>query len=684
MRGKADSSSSPLPANEVASGAGDGADVDAFFAASGLEGVEDEGYESVVVGRRVRITDDASGFAETLDVTDTRERFTTAADVLSRAAGVQVRKTGGAGAPSMMGIRGSTSRQVPIYLNGVEIGGAGSSAVDLSDFSLDLLDSIEVYRGSAPIAVGQSGIGGAVVLRTPNLENPFSRVTGTIGSFGTRRLSVGHGTPIGKGNGLMVLTAEHSDGDFPYLNRNGTPLVDCDDRIDLRSNNHHTAYSVLLDLGGPLGKWRWGLTDALVAKHGGAPGMENLPTETASTARLRNITSARLVGPIGDRATLSLDVGFIHMKDEFKDPQNDFRQTTAFHDARARSVPAKAILSVQWKKAGETSIVVDNRFEVLHREENNFVDSTALPEVMHDSVRLGASQRWQPVPVLTIEPALRLDVEYDRISETEGNQGTAAFAVPSLGVKVDPLHWLTLRAGVGRYVRTPDLDELYGAFGSVVGNPKLDAEDAVNGDAGATVHYAGRNGWQLSAEAAWFCSYVDNLIVYETNSQYEIRPENSGKAVIQGAETGVHIRAADMVSLKAVYTFLYTANRSGVPYYEGNRLPGKPVHQVYGKVEFGGEGKHLGGLLWLDADFAGETYLKKSNQADSAVPARLFLGAGYRLTHKKSGTSLTLEVHNALNHITAKTGNGETSPISDFVGFPLPGREIFLTFAWKG
>jgi hypothetical protein len=75
---------------------------DAFFGASEI--AQDEGYESVIVARRVLVTDETSGFAETIDVKDKTDSLTTAADVLSRSAGVQVRRLGGLGSPATLSI----------------------------------------------------------------------------------------------------------------------------------------------------------------------------------------------------------------------------------------------------------------------------------------------------------------------------------------------------------------------------------------------------------------------------------------------------------------------------------------------------------------------------------------------------------------------------------------------------
>ncbi len=217
-----------------------------------------------------------------------------------------------------------------------------------------------------------------------------------------------------------------------------------------------------------------------------------------------------------------------------------------------------------------------------------------------------------------------------------------------------------------------------------MGNPKLSEETAINGDAGLTVVKEFSRRSSLRIDSAWFSSFARDLIVYEQNSQDSVRPENVGKAVLQGMENNFILTLFETADLNVNYTYLYAVNRSDIPYYNGRRLPGKPAHRLYARIETGRESQGVGGRLWLDFDFSGNTFLKQSNQEEYEVPARFIMGAGYRLSHGRSGTSLTLEIRNALNQIEAMSKDGRVAPIRDYVGFPLPGREVFVTFAWKG
>ncbi|HMB30873.1 MAG TPA: TonB-dependent receptor plug domain-containing protein, partial [Desulfohalobiaceae bacterium] len=88
------------------------------------------------------------------------------AEVIEKEAGVQVRQSGGLGSFSSVSLRGSSSDQVMVFLDGVLLNDASGGGVDLSNISLSDVESIEIYRGITPANFGRSSIGGAINIRT--------------------------------------------------------------------------------------------------------------------------------------------------------------------------------------------------------------------------------------------------------------------------------------------------------------------------------------------------------------------------------------------------------------------------------------------------------------------------------------------------------------------------------------
>ncbi|HUT76819.1 MAG TPA: TonB-dependent receptor, partial [Polyangia bacterium] len=258
------------------------------------------------------------------------------------------------------------------------------------------------------------------------------------------------------------------------------------------------------------------------------------------------------------------------------------------------------------------------------------------------------------------------------------------FWSPALGARLEIAAGLFLRANGGRYLRAPDLAELYGDRGAVVGNPDLVPEVGWNADAGATWIRQGSSAGLtlLRLDAAWFGSWAEDLIAYVQNSQRTIRPENVDAARILGVETMLRLVLFDLVSLQGNYTYLNTINRSEKPYHDGRRLPGRPEHEAYARLGVERVFERWGGAVWIDADYAGNVYLDQANLKDDAV-GRLLFGLGYRLERPREGLALTLEVKNIFDTISVEDARGNDRPVRDYEAYPLPGRTFLATIHYR-
>jgi len=650
----------------------------------------DETYETVVKSYRVRPTDETTGIAETIDVSQEVKTVATVSKVLGEAVGVQVRKLGGLGSYSAASIRGSTSSQVPVFLDGVQLNAGGFPSVDLGDLNLSTFGEIEIYRGGAPVALGVSGIGGAVALKTRRFDESISQIALSFGSWNSKRIVVLQGMPIGKLQALTILTAQSADGDFEYLNQNGTLRNDADDSIDHRQNNAHIMYSGLLKLDRSVGDWDWTLLNDLFVKRHGVSGIGNIPTRNASLRTLRDTVTLRLKIDFTRRLNLVLEANYLGIRSDFDDLENEIG---VGHQRTVSSVDTAAIgatSTVDWSYINTTVLRASTRYEVFSfKEIMQDVYSGLKRRVRTD---IGLQHDWSPWRVLLFSPALRVEIHNTRygggkgpvaLGTLKGGEVDKAYWSPSLGGKLEILSGLFLRANVGRYVRTPDIAELFGDRGAVVGNLELRPEAGVNSDVG--IMYTMQDFGVLSLlrfNVAFFSMRAKDLIAYVQNSQNTVRPENIDDARILGGEAGFRTAFLDRVTVAGNYTYLYGINLSDKPYHNGKRLPGRPTHEVFGKVEINQLFKSLEGAGWLSVDYAGSNYLDQANFKEDAL-ARLYFGVGARISHQKSGLSFTVEAKNIFNKITARDDEGHLRPLRDFEGFPLPGRTIFATLHWS-
>src|SRR4029434_6333651 len=83
-------------------------------------------------------------------------------EVLRDVAGINVIQTGSMGAATSVFIRGSTSNQVLVLVDGVEINSTTTGAYDFANLTTESIERIEVLRGAGGTLYGSQAIGGVI------------------------------------------------------------------------------------------------------------------------------------------------------------------------------------------------------------------------------------------------------------------------------------------------------------------------------------------------------------------------------------------------------------------------------------------------------------------------------------------------------------------------------------------
>ena len=143
--------------------------------------------------------------------------------LLLQVPGVTVTRTGSSQAFSTLTLRGSNPDQVQIYVDGVPLDIAEGGGVDISTLPIGDVERVEVYRGTTPLAFGETALGGVISIttRTPGLPRATARAG--VGSFGTAFGDVSGSDRVGR---LRLYLGAHvfsSQGDYP-LQYNNAPL----------------------------------------------------------------------------------------------------------------------------------------------------------------------------------------------------------------------------------------------------------------------------------------------------------------------------------------------------------------------------------------------------------------------------------------------------------------------------
>lgn len=137
-------------------------------------------------------------------------------DLLDTVPGLHVNKRGGSGQYTTVNVRGSTSAQVAVYIDGVPQNLGGDSAVDLSLYTADNVARIEVYKGYVPVRFTGAPIGGVINIVTKKPFEQKTTVSAGARSFGGFQANGLFSAPLFGGSMLFSASRDQSDGDFPY------------------------------------------------------------------------------------------------------------------------------------------------------------------------------------------------------------------------------------------------------------------------------------------------------------------------------------------------------------------------------------------------------------------------------------------------------------------------------------
>ncbi|WP_395007810.1 TonB-dependent receptor domain-containing protein, partial [Undibacterium sp.] len=104
-------------------------------------------------------------------------------DVLANLPGVQISRNGSYRSSSGVFLRGATSSQTVILLDGIRIGSATSGTPALENIPLDRIERIEVLRGAASALYGSDAVGGVIhiITREPGVKPVYAANIGVGG-----------------------------------------------------------------------------------------------------------------------------------------------------------------------------------------------------------------------------------------------------------------------------------------------------------------------------------------------------------------------------------------------------------------------------------------------------------------------------------------------------------------------
>lgn len=547
-------------------------------------------------------------------------------DALRRVGGLQLSRNGGPGQSAGLLLRGNSAANTVVLVDGVRVGSATLGQVDLSAFSLEAIERVEILRGPGSSLYGADAVGGVVriVTRTGRGE-PVVDARASVGQL--RSLEAGAGVRGSTGAFDYAVSGQRERSD-------GVSAVAPTDSFG-RYNPDRDGFSRSgLQL-------RAGVTPAQGHRIGIALQRQRLdsafdsaeflpPTFAADPAfdfRSRLDTSIAAADWRGELApTWSMSLQASEQRDELESGA----ATISRYDTRRRQLTWQNALQL----GGGQQVVA-----ALERLAES-IDSTAYaaPERTTNSAVVAWSGSFG---------AHRFQVD----GRHDDNSVSGAVNTGKLGWAWDPAPGWTLRASGGTAFRAPSFNDLYfPGFGVASLRPERSGS--------VEVGVSWRDG-SSSASVTVYEQRVRDLIGYEPDAtlcpadpSYAFGcARNIDRARLRGATLGGEHRAGPW-SLNAAIDFLDATNRA-----TGQRLARRAAHQ-----------ESLG-VTWSDGPWtAGGTLLGVGARPEGGVtlPAyqRLDLHALWRVAPT---WRLEARLLNALDK--------DYAPARDY---QTPGRQAFI------
>lgn len=617
----------------------------------------------------------ASSFYKVIDRSEFEGKTENLAQVIEKETAVQVTQTGGLGSYSTVSLRGSTSKQVSIYLDGILLNEASGGGVDLSGISLDDVESIEIYKGSIPVQYGKSSIGGVINIKTLRNKGKMGwNVIAGYGSFDTRKASAYFSHKPGDWDYLLSVGSLSSQNDFKFLDNKKTKDNPEDDEIVKRNNSQFRQGNFLFKTGYDLTKdLRIDISSQYFDKLQHLPDSHNTEIVNTTFATKRSMSSINyIINRIGKFA-INTKGSFDHtwQYERYDDSDGKVGLGKQDNEYITTNTGYSQFIEIPFSW---NIIVFNGDFNYERYKMKDLISS----RIYNPSTRKSVNFAFEDSVLLfnedfIIKPSVRYMYIKDSVDEYQhsyneirkGQSRSIGYVTPQLGLKYKIFYWLTLKANAGKYVREPSFFELFGDRGLFKGNADLKEEKSTNYDIGfeAEKDFESKILQNLFFSTIYFHSKVDDLITYEYHQGVGMGI-NISSAVIEGIELSFSIKSLNHIKLNFNYTYQNCIAHSRTESVEGNFLPGRSQESINARVEL--FNKWI--LVYYEFIYESGVYYTSDNSNWASDKTEMNAG----ITFFFKGMSFIFEVKNM----------GDDN-YEDFNGYPQPGRAYYSTVKYQ-
>ncbi len=562
-------------------------------------------------------------------------------EVLKNSLGVKIRRYGTLGASSEIALRCCSAYQTLVMVDGRSVNSIADGLADLSQFSIDNIERIEVVRGPASALYGANALGGVVniITREAKEEKVIADVNFGLGSFGTQISRLNFATRDANIKAYFTMSNNTSDGwrkNSAYDNHNFTGRLAYDagkiGKFELRGGYHRGKLG-LPGVNYKIIDWITGEKIIFDERYASAPNHNQEDEKEYAVLEYSNG---------GENSKLLLRVYGSDDEKRDQNPDPDW-PTDDFYENITRGV------EVQLDTLYRITLGMDVHQD-KYRQRNEINSQTIISEkTLNESVFLQETLSLKPVTAI-------LGARYDHHSAYGGQMN------PSLSLIYQPREYLKISFNLARGFRAPTFCDLYWPdYLGYLGNPDLKPEKAWAYDLG----FEHQLGNLLLSRLTLFRTNIEDLIEWAMDPSFIWMPSNVAKAYSQGVEVEFIHQIMPGLSQNINYTYLHSAGRKeGEDKYE--IAPYKPHNRVNYRINYT---NNFGLNISLMTEYISEQWSARGETGDK-------LPDYFLLNTRIAQRIRNLEAYISLDNILDKK-------YQTVFGYPMPGRTIMAGISWK-
>lgn len=506
-----------------------------------------------------------TGFAKVIEREQFEGRMTTVPDLLRHSSGVQVKQLGGMGSDAHLSLRGSKSKQLNVFLDGLLMNSPFYGEAQFQSLPTSLIGSLEIYPDFTPLVLSHANLAGALNIKSRQFSagEKGGELGLSSGSFNTKALELSAWGAFHEWQTILGASHISADNDFP---------VDEDIFRSTYAERQNDAYKA--DYGFvKLGKQFSSVNVQVMGQtHGHRKEVATIKNWQSDAAYIDSET-ARLQAMIDYASGLwKLSHRFFYAAEDnlFNDEQGSIGLGKDKLESFQKSVGVFSIADILFEK-NQLMFSVD--FHLASMEQEDKIKQKDTLDSERSTIIFGISDDLHVNKLWLIHANSRFYLVDENMSfltgEKESVDGRFNSQSWQLGSQFHLSDKLMLKANIGKNIRIPYLFEKYGSAGSFQGNPELSPEKAHVVDAG----FLFENKYNLVG-ANVFYRNIDDGIYHVFDSRGVAHPMNIGKSELIGFEAQWQLMFSAWMSLNTAINVMDSVNNSTIKAHQQQKMPG--------------------------------------------------------------------------------------------------------------